>query len=111
MPPPRKQVLHGRQASGPASVRVPSARAAPVKEQETQCQSAHTAEPGHHSPVPKRQRVFPSSSVSGLWAGCVPVTSSCFLSKVGAGRGKRVPWVSFYRSKAVERQSHRHHRL
>lgn len=44
MPPPRKQVLHGRQASGPASVRVPSARAAPVKEQETQCQSAHTAE-------------------------------------------------------------------
>lgn len=35
MPPPGKQVLHGSQACGPASVRVPSARAAPVKEQET----------------------------------------------------------------------------
>lgn len=54
MPPPGKQVLHGSQACGPASVRVPSARAATVKEQETHCQSAHTAEPGHHSPAPKR---------------------------------------------------------
>ena len=84
------------------------------KARETQCQSAHTAEPEHHSLHLSDSDFF--LPVLFLVCGqppadCVPMTSSCFLSKLGAGGGKRVPWVFSYRSKAVEKQSHPHHRL